>query len=1190
MLSSQTSHVRWSFDGAVQAAAAQLRNRSTGRDAGATASDVGSLLHQRSRAISGSWESRLPSLLRSAGSLSSSGRQTSLMLTLGLLPDDIAVEGFMPKHVIIDNWTSFYLRVTNSDKLLRRIRIDDLAMSVLKGPGSAPFRIKQKAGDAALFRIDYCPLVAGSYQLAVTCNGAHIADSPFTVEAQPAITTPTKCSASGDGLKDAYIDVKTRFTITTRDQQGNPMKRGGDLIEVEFQGPTKLAQASIRDNDNGTYTFLYSAKSTGWYRVDVRCNGVLIKQRGFHVYVHWGTCSAGQVALLSKPEVQVVAGELCTFTFEARDVDGHTLVKGGDTFEALLLGEGGQPPLAATVMDNGDGTYQGSFRPESAIQYRLLLQMIGPRRRGKVQMQECMACHLTVDVLAGEPYAPACQLSIPPPPPPPPLPPPPLPSLSSTAQQLAEAAALESLAVVAADDFGNRIHTGGAPINAYLWGPIGTPSCAANAADVIDHQDGTYTISYLACEPGTFRMNVRVNFSHVLSSPLSLLVMTEAGASGIRVAASGPGFYKAVAGKTAEFVLTAVDHSGHDQNDDDIADRGEAQPDGASLVPVGRGGSRAAQDNSTAGDSQDSHAGESRPADVSMVILADVVHQGHGSYRVCYEAQVAGMYAIEVLHDGVAVLPGDHKVCVTPGAADLQRSILEGAGGQLAVAGQAAELTLRMVDCFGNLGQSERQELMAMLVQDTGANQGPSGDAAPAAVPCTLMFADTSICRLTYTPLVSGPYSLIITSPTPTPKPAHAPDSSARTSCSRRGGLSLPSAEAPAQDLSDPLRLPVIVYAGPTDPQACLVEGSGMMFAVVGIPARFEVLARDAGGNQREFGGDHFMAYLEPVGQTAADARARKVKATIMDNWDGSYSVTYTVICAGRYALLVFFDGSAAEHVIIHSGGLEVHPALPHAPHCVVESQGLSKLYVNELTRVRLMVHDRFGNPRSLVRLPHEYLPGGYGMEFQLRAELLSPEGEQAVGCGSTICGLGNAAFHPDPHFKRFDVTTTFMAGMLASKVKTKTTELAHTCRLSQLGPDELSVTARSDGVLNGSGRMGGSPRRASIHQAVSFSQDALQQALTESQLMLRRENSLDLAASTPRRGSLMLRQENSLGNAALTPRRASMMLQQENTNAGLTPRRASQNARLATMPTATKQALNEGRAAARCGSKAARV
>jgi len=104
------------------------------------------------------------------------------------------------------------------------------------------------------------PGVTGLCTLHVVIRGAHIQDSPFTLDLNIFGRTLAEITtAEGDGVLSCIPGRQSSFTIVARDLKGQPRQTGGDDFAVEIKADTKGdPKIDVIDNNNGTYAVTYS--------------------------------------------------------------------------------------------------------------------------------------------------------------------------------------------------------------------------------------------------------------------------------------------------------------------------------------------------------------------------------------------------------------------------------------------------------------------------------------------------------------------------------------------------------------------------------------------------------------------------------------------------------------------------------------------------------------------------------------------------------------------------------------------------------------------------------------------------------------------------------------------------------------------------------------------------------------------
>lgn len=143
---------------------------------------------------------------------------------------------------------------------------------------------------------------------------------------------------------------------------------------------------------------------------------------------------------------------------------------------------------------------------------------------------------------------------------------------------------------------------------------------------------------------------------------------------------------------------------------------------------------------------------------------------------------------------------------------------------------------------------------------------------------------------------------------------------------------------------------------GPPDPKQCTVSGEGLGAASIGREASFLILACSPHGIRFEDGGDKFTVNIRFAGQCA------RVAAKIVDNDDGSYTVTYVPRATGLCTISVLFagEGLPGSPFSCLVAGREGHK--PCAAQCTVSGNALSTVVAHSPAHFSISFRDARGN------------------------------------------------------------------------------------------------------------------------------------------------------------------------------------------------------------------------------------
>lgn len=140
------------------------------------------------------------------------------------------------------------------------------------------------------------------------------------------------------------------------------------------------------------------------------------------------------------------------------------------------------------------------------------------------------------------------------------------------------------------------------------------------------------------------------------------------------------------------------------------------------------------------------------------------------------------------------------------------------------------------------------------------------------------------------------------------------------------------------------------VEASSASAGAVRCEGEGLSAAIVRQPNIFQVLATDAASTDKPVGPDDVLVHIRGSGV--------HLRAKVADNGDGSLTVTYTPETTGEYHIDVSVHGEkppGSPFTCIAS------TRTPHALHCTITGEGLTKAVSREQQSVEVRFRDALG-------------------------------------------------------------------------------------------------------------------------------------------------------------------------------------------------------------------------------------
>ncbi|PAV82322.1 hypothetical protein WR25_16759 [Diploscapter pachys] len=329
---------------------------------------------------------------------------------------------------------------------------------------------------------EYEPTEVGEYIIEATSNGEPIGASPYKVSVSPA--TPSKVRAFGAGLKSGIVNHPSVFSVETNGQ--------ADGLAVSIEGPSK-AEISSQDRGNGAALFSYTPMAAGIYKVNLLSRGEHIKdspfvaqvvdaEEGFHP-------SAGRVSGPAKPIYTV--GEPVPFKIDNRLV-------GGKKKPSVTVLDANLNNVPVKMSESGPGTYNCEFTPTQPGKYNVDIALAGVALPGTPLS---IPVRHPVDLSKLKIFGPGIEgpvISRVPT------------QFTIDAKEAGGSRDVKDVQVVMADRQGNSVDI-----------------------DVLDNNDGSFTVKYTAPNAGAYQVNVV--FAGEKISPIEINVKPQIDISGIKV-------------------------------------------------------------------------------------------------------------------------------------------------------------------------------------------------------------------------------------------------------------------------------------------------------------------------------------------------------------------------------------------------------------------------------------------------------------------------------------------------------------------------------------------------------------------------------------------------------------------------------------------------------------------------------
>ncbi|XP_065372295.1 filamin-A isoform X3 [Calliphora vicina] len=184
----------------------------------------------------------------------------------------IKVDGLEPS-VIMNEKTDF---MVDMSKVGTNIDSKKLSCSVFDPKGQMlPSEILPGTTDD-VFRIMYTPFEAGRHTIELLYDNIPVPGSPFVVNVKSGCD-PSRCKAYGPGLKRGFVSEKNKFVIETKGAG-----KGG--LSLAIEGPSEAKMTCI-DNRDGSCDVDYVATEVGEYDISIRFADKHIPGSPFSVFV-----------------------------------------------------------------------------------------------------------------------------------------------------------------------------------------------------------------------------------------------------------------------------------------------------------------------------------------------------------------------------------------------------------------------------------------------------------------------------------------------------------------------------------------------------------------------------------------------------------------------------------------------------------------------------------------------------------------------------------------------------------------------------------------------------------------------------------------------------------------------------------------------------------------------------------------
>ena len=225
-----------------------------------------------------------------------------------------------------------------------------------------------------VYTLSYTTFKAQRYDLAVTLNGQGISGSPFPINTDPAEINPSLSVISN--LAQTFVaGAEDFFTILTQDSYGNPLRRGGAIVQVSTEPVDAAFVFKVEDLGTGQYSVSLYFELSGKFEVTISVNGVPLSAGSHPVVVQPAEVSIPNCVASGEDLTSGFSGVRSSFLITAKDRFNNNYgqplpVK----FEVFLLGK---VNLSASAVNADDGTATVTYTPLVAGAYQTYITSLG---------------------------------------------------------------------------------------------------------------------------------------------------------------------------------------------------------------------------------------------------------------------------------------------------------------------------------------------------------------------------------------------------------------------------------------------------------------------------------------------------------------------------------------------------------------------------------------------------------------------------------------------------------------------------------------------------------------------------------------------------------------------------------------------------------------------------------------------
>ncbi|XP_073773215.1 filamin-B isoform X1 [Danio rerio] len=239
----------------------------------------------------------------------------------------------------------------------------DLKVTV-KGPKGLEEPVKQKDASDGVYSYEYYPHATGKYSVSITWAGQHIPKSPFEVHVGSE-AGPQKIRAWGPGLEGGIVGKSADFVAES-------IGTDVGILGFAIEGPSQ-ARIECEDQNDGSCDVRYWPTEAGEYAVHVMCDDEDIEDSPFMaIIVPDNKANNPGLVKAYGPGLEksgCIINKPAEFTVEATDAGAGPL--------KITAQDAAGVPVEVKVKSRGDQVYSCSYTPTAAIKHTLAVSWAG---------------------------------------------------------------------------------------------------------------------------------------------------------------------------------------------------------------------------------------------------------------------------------------------------------------------------------------------------------------------------------------------------------------------------------------------------------------------------------------------------------------------------------------------------------------------------------------------------------------------------------------------------------------------------------------------------------------------------------------------------------------------------------------------------------------------------------------------